>query len=337
MADTIRIPNTLTLEACEFVVPPQKAGDASKAPCKMTARSGRAINMPYVGAVVHDFSGMRQLAARLNVDYCHDPSQLIGYCEKLSADSGDLQCEAQIFSVRDGDRAAEVLARAAEGQPYQCSIKWDDGQIERLAQGQSAMVNGRLVNGPALVVRQWTLRGIAVCPYGADVNTAAEFSADQIHNLTIDTEATMADESKSPTPEEIRTQLQAQAQDYVTRFGELGAQWFAAGKPLVECYGEFTKQIGERHTLELQAAAEKYAGELATRETQIADLTKQVGELQARVTSLGQGGGAENPVSGGAAKEGAAGGATHQAGEYSSVLPPALARLAAGIKMPAAA
>jgi hypothetical protein len=341
MAKQITIPNTLTLEACEFLAPSPTGEAVQKAACKMTARSGRPINVPGVGQVIHDLAGMRQPAERLNVDYCHNQSELIGYCEKLSADTGDLACVAQIFSVRAGDRAEEVLARAKEGQPYQCSIKWDDGKFERIVDGQCATINGRQFSGPGVVVRQWTLRGVAVCPYGADPNTAAEFAAQSLQTFTLPEES-MTTETQTPeakTPETIRAELQAQAQDYVKRFGDLGGQWFAAGKPLVECYGEFVQQLAERHQLELQAEATRHAGELAAEKTRADGLQAKITELTARVESLGNAGGATTPVSGAPAAGDGTGGAVlpKQPLPFEMALGNSnLAAIARGMKMPSA-
>jgi hypothetical protein len=51
--------------------------------------------------------------------------------------------------------------------------------LEEVPQGMSVPVNGLQFAGPGVVARQWTLRGLAVCPYGQDKNTAVEFSAGQ--------------------------------------------------------------------------------------------------------------------------------------------------------------
>jgi hypothetical protein len=41
------------------------------------------------------------------------------------------------------------------------------------------------VTGPATVIRKWTLRGLAVCPYGADRQTATEFDAGNGDTATV--------------------------------------------------------------------------------------------------------------------------------------------------------
>jgi hypothetical protein len=37
-------------------------------------------------------------------------------------------------------------------------------------------VNGFQFAGPGIVIREWPLRGVAVCPYGADMNTRSELA-----------------------------------------------------------------------------------------------------------------------------------------------------------------
>jgi hypothetical protein len=66
-----------------------------------------------------------------------------------------------------------------EGVPYQASINFggDGIKIEQVQEGASVQVNGYTLAGPACVIREWPLRGVAICPYGADENTdASSFS-----------------------------------------------------------------------------------------------------------------------------------------------------------------
>ena len=322
--------------------------DTPAGACKLTARSGDPVIHPYLGAIYHDFGGMVLPRGRLNLDYMHDPRELIGYVEGIDAGSGALCCDGTVFSVADGDRAAEVLARAAQGQPYECSIKFDNGAVEEVQSGITAMCNGQPLQGPALIFRQWTLRGVALCPYGMDSRTSAEFAADRSDaevNVTVlqpvgrianpshitPKESAMSEATK--TAKELRAELQAEAHDYVTRFGgELGAQWFSAGKPVVECYGEYVGQLVSKHATELAAAATKHVGELTAAKAGADVLQAAVTELQSRIEQMGGTGAAKVPVSGGAIAEGQAGSKT--AGEYSTILPAGLARVAAGIRMP---
>lgn len=140
-------------------------------------------------------------------------------------------------------------------------------------------------------------------------------------------------EEPGEKPEEVREELSRQAADYMAKFGELGAGYFAARKPLAECYGEFVGTLQTKHAGELAALQTKHEGELTAAKTLADGLQGKVNELSARLIALGDKGGEMTPVSGGVA---GGSGSPHAAGEYSSVLPANLARVAAGIKIPVA-
>jgi len=65
------------------------------------------------------------------------------------------------------------------GVPLEASINFggDGIEIEDLEDGDSAEVYGTTMSGPMVIVRKWPLRGVAVCPYGADMNTATTFAS----------------------------------------------------------------------------------------------------------------------------------------------------------------
>lgn len=146
--------------------------DAKTAPVRLVARSGEPIVHWYWGKVTHDLAGMRLSKPKIPLDYCHDDAEVIGYANHFDASSGDLVASGALVPYRDQDRAAEVLFKAKSGVPYEASIFFDEPLvIEQVAEGAAVQVNGREFTGPGIVIRQWTLRGIAVCPYGADPHT----------------------------------------------------------------------------------------------------------------------------------------------------------------------
>jgi len=66
-----------------------------------------------------------------------------------------------------------VMFKMREGVPYEASIFFggDGIKLEEVPEGATLTVNGRAFQGPGVVIREWPLRGIAICPYGADQNT----------------------------------------------------------------------------------------------------------------------------------------------------------------------
>lgn len=156
----------------------EKKLDGKSVPVKLVGRTGKPIAHWYWGNVVHDLAGMQLHKDRLPIDYCHYPDEVIGYLDKFETKSGDLVASGALVPFKEGDRAAEVIFKSEQKVPYEASINFGGGplRLEEIETGVSVVVNGNLVNGPALIIRQWTLRGIAVCPYGADMNTRTELS-----------------------------------------------------------------------------------------------------------------------------------------------------------------
>jgi len=146
---------------------------AKTAPVRLKARSGEAIEHWYFGRVVHDLAGMRMHKARLPIDYAHNESEVLGYLNHFDAASGDLMASGALTPFQDGDRASEVIFKMAQGVPYEASIFFggDGIKLQEIAEGEVTQVNGREFAGPGVVIREWPLRGVAICPYGADANT----------------------------------------------------------------------------------------------------------------------------------------------------------------------
>ncbi|NLG44782.1 MAG: hypothetical protein GX547_16190 [Phycisphaerae bacterium] len=157
---------------CEFV-----AGDKTDAvPVHIAARTAEPLDHWYWGRCVHDLDGCNVHKERLALDYCHDDDQIVGFLDGFEHREDALWCDGQL--VLTTDRAREILANHKAGVPYEASIAFDldDGLVvEQLSQGATAQVNGRLLEGPLLIFRQWSLRGVAICPHGYDKHTHTEF------------------------------------------------------------------------------------------------------------------------------------------------------------------
>lgn len=156
-------------------------GDKAKtAPVKLTARSGKAIEHPFWGAVVHDLSGMQLHKPRIPIDYVHDNSEVIGYLNRFDITSGDLVVTGALVPFKDSDRATEIIHKSKAGVPYEASINFggEGIQVQELSPGEVAPVNGFMFEGPGIIIRKWPLRGVAICPYGADMNTSSNVLSD---------------------------------------------------------------------------------------------------------------------------------------------------------------
>ena len=156
-------------------------GDKAKtAPVKLTARSGKAIEHSFWGAVVHDLSGMQLHKPRIPIDYVHDDSEVIGYLNRFDITSGDLVVTGALVPFKDSDRATEIIHKSKAGVPYEASINFggEGIQVQELSQGEVTPVNGFMFEGPGIIIRKWPLRGVAICPYGADMNTSSNVLSD---------------------------------------------------------------------------------------------------------------------------------------------------------------
>jgi hypothetical protein len=167
------IPASACFLAAGEIQTARKNADDKSAALRMVARSGKPIEHPYWGNIVHDLSGVRLHKNRIPVDYVHDPKEIIGYLNHFDGSSGDLVTSGALVPFKDNDRATEILHKMDAGVPYEASINFggDGIRLEDLAAGQTTMINGYLLTGPAVIVREWPLRGVAICPYGADMNT----------------------------------------------------------------------------------------------------------------------------------------------------------------------
>lgn len=231
--------------------------DAKTAPIRLVARAGKPIEHWYFGKVVHDFDGM-QHKNRIPVDYVHSENEVIGYVNKFDASSGDLQLSGALVPFKDSDRATEIIYKNRLGVPYEASIDFRDSMVmEELRKGQVATVNGNEVEGPAVIIRQWTLRGVAVCPYGADPNTSSQLSSAETVSVSVKRENEMSEESKVEAVEAVETKIEkpvetlaapanADGKKFLDAFGQQGAVWFVEGKQFDECVVLFAKQQTER-------------------------------------------------------------------------------------------
>lgn len=251
--------------------------DAKTAPFRMVARSGKPIDHWFWGRVVHDLSGM-QHKNRVPIDYVHDDKEVIGYANHFDVTDGDLVVSGALVPYKDNDRASEIVHKFRSGVPYEASINFggDGIEIENIPEGTTADVNGYSFSGPGVIVRHWPLRGIAVCPYGADANTTSEFSNDKTVNVryrdmanqkpeaaqllsedpsavegapvedTAETEAPAEETAAEvveaePTPE--ATDLRQEGKRFVEKFGDIGAVWFVDGLSFDEARDKYEEDL----------------------------------------------------------------------------------------------
>ena len=150
--------------------------------CELTLLSGEPITHPYWGTCMFDLAGAHVHKPTYPLDYCHDPSELVGkFDAPVAGDGGTYTAAASVIPFAADDRASEIIHRQAAGTPYEASIFFDPAtcQVECLDHGQVGQVNGKQVEGPLTIFRSFDVRGCALCPAGADKFAHAAFSASE--------------------------------------------------------------------------------------------------------------------------------------------------------------
>lgn len=304
--------NEVPRNALRFAVPCEfgSNGDSAKTvPVKMVARSGDPIEHWYWGDVIHDLSGMRLDKPKVPIDYCHDSDQILGYLNKFDTSSGDLVCSGAVTPFGNGDRASEVVYKQKAGVPYEASINFggDGIKIEQIAPGQMTQVNGQTFEGPGIVIREWPLRGVAICPYGADSDTSTEFAEPDSPTVSVTLFTKENDMTKIEKPAEASTPAAVEADKtkltneagkpavelakdkpaegatppveakpdhaaFITAFGDTGARWFLEGRSFADATTEFVAAQKKQHEDVVTALK--------------ADHKKEVDALNERVTEL---------------------------------------------------
>jgi len=154
--------------------------------------------------------------SRLALDYVHDSKEVIGYLNHFDTESGDLVTSGALVPFKDSDRATEILYKMGEGVPYEASINFggDGIKVQEVFDGEVAEVNGYQFEGPGVIIREWPLRGVAVCPYGADMNTesASAFSnGKQVFSASVVTEPEAATEEGSEMSKSVEVEAEVVA------------------------------------------------------------------------------------------------------------------------------
>lgn len=165
----------IALDAAVTIEAAQADGE-NKGPAKFDATfyTGGAMNIAgYDMPVVIDLAGLgRGNVLVANLD--HDSTKRVGNFD-VTNDGKSLVAHGTATAktaARD-----EVIGSALEGYQWQASLEVNPQQIETLAKGKTAIVNGQTVTGPAYITRKGTLKGFGFVSHGADDNTTVAIAA----------------------------------------------------------------------------------------------------------------------------------------------------------------
>ena len=175
---------------------PTDGDDSGRVPVSMLIRSNEGVER-FGESWYHDFAGMRH-KGRVPIDYRHDPDQVIGYLDKFEEKRDGMHASGYLVPYQD-DVVGEITHKAKAGVPYEASIYFGGNglRVEEVSPSGTAKVNGRTVHGPAVIFREWPLRGVAICPYGADSSTRTKLNQDDtFHVPIVSEEKNMSEESR---------------------------------------------------------------------------------------------------------------------------------------------
>ena len=204
--DLQAIPRAACTLTAEFAHIGDNGEGAKSAPVKLLARSSKPIEHWYWGNVAHDVDGYNLNGkSRLPIDFDHDTGDAIGYVNKFETDADGLWLSGAIVSTQEGDRASKIISQMHAGIPYEASINFggDGIEVESVAAGQTATVNGYELAGEAQIVRKYPLRGVAVTLYGADANTSSKLLSDGDTVAAVVIEPKTEEGDNMPDPNEL--------------------------------------------------------------------------------------------------------------------------------------
>ena len=144
----------------------------------MTAYTGGAMQLTgWRYPVVVDLAGLdagKQLRPIL-LDHTRDVDFVMGQTDSLAVMNNQLIVAGQIMG--DSPKAKQVIALHDRGFAWQASIGARADQVEFVAEGKTALVNGHEFSGPVNIARRSTLGEISFVVLGADDNTSAQIAA----------------------------------------------------------------------------------------------------------------------------------------------------------------
>lgn len=152
------------------------SGDGAKVPTfELVAYNGGPLQLDnYDEPVVIDLKGL-EIAPSVVANWNHDANQVVGHASKVTNDGSSVMMQGALSHA--GEARDTIVASAKDGFPYQASVEVRPGELEKLREGQTAIVNGKSISGPVVIARTGYLYGIAFVPRGADESTSVSIAA----------------------------------------------------------------------------------------------------------------------------------------------------------------
>lgn len=277
------MPNIHDIEAYRFKNPKpfvlqfDDSGETSedaKRPVELLALSGEPMESWYWERCIFERSGCTILNGKITIDYNHDPYEILGYVE---AASGTPQLILNGFMTPfEKDRASEVVHKSKQGVPYQCSVSlaYENFRYEYIGPGETTEVDGREFEGPITVFREYTVDGVAICPYGTDTKTQTTvFNKHKERN-----EKTMTKEIEIAKKDGDRAARELMKK-FTKKFGDKKAcRYFSDGLD--------EEAANEQYIEEVAVEIEELAADIVEKEKTTEELKATIAELEAKIAEL---------------------------------------------------
>lgn len=164
------------VDSCEYSYVEAAEGDGKPKLKKFSgvAYTGGAMLANYSLPVAIDLSGLKASGDQIPALKDHDPTQIVGH-QSVEITAQRIKVSGILSGV--GPAAQEVASLSANGYPWQMSVGVHPTKVERVEAGDRANVNGRVVEGPAYIVRAGVLREVSFVAIGADSGTSGAVAA----------------------------------------------------------------------------------------------------------------------------------------------------------------
>lgn len=150
-------------------------GDKKTPSFTMTAYTGGMMRVDaFYHPVVVELSGVKLRNKTIPFLRDHDAGRIVGHGEPLVS-AKDITAGGLISA--ENEFAAELIALARNGFPWEASIGAGVEEYEFVKRGEKVNVNGKSVAGPVNVIRAATLKEISFLPFGADRKTKTRITA----------------------------------------------------------------------------------------------------------------------------------------------------------------
>ena len=180
----------------------------------LKARSKEGIYHPCLDSkIYHDFSSM-VYNDKIAIDSAHEIEVGYGYPKMTQ---WGLEIDAVIFenTANPQHESNRIIFNLKNNIPQEASIDFS-GEFDLELSKENELVNGIKCEPLSYIVRNWTLRAVAICKEGQDSNTKTELSEWKNTNKNIGDK--MENKEVKPVEQEVKAEVKAEAPDFNAKF-----------------------------------------------------------------------------------------------------------------------